>query len=98
MLTNVSKSDFSSALNSEFVTKSAANVFSAELVSVDEGRVGPAFESFSLVFKAPVETACEQTTYDLAHPKLGNFELFMVPLKRNAEGVFFEAVVNRAII
>ena len=44
-----------------------------------------------------MEVTCEQMIYSLEHPALGAFELFLVPIKRSSEGVFFEAVINRAI-
>lgn len=97
MLTNVSKEGFASALRSEFVTKGVSEPFIAELVSVDEAKSAAMHECFSLVFKAPAGTACEQMIYSLEHPALGAFELFLVPIKRSSEGVFFEAVINRAI-
>ena len=97
MLTNVSKEDFASALQSEFVTKGVAEAFASQLISIDEAKSSATQECFSLVFKAPAGTACEQMIYSLEHPALGAFELFLVPIKRSSEGVFFEAVINRAI-
>ena len=97
MLTNVSKDDFSRALNSEFVTKSATNVFGFELIALEEGRSNPNFESFSLLFRAPVNTASEQQVYAMSHPNLGQLDLLLVPIKRDSDGVIFEAVFNRTI-
>lgn len=97
MLTNVSKDDFHAALHSQFVTKGASDAFVSELVSVEIAKSAATHECFSLLFKAPADTACEQMIYGIEHPTLGAMDLFLVPVKRNTEGVFFEAVINRVI-
>lgn len=52
-------------------------------------------ESFSLIFRGHGNAKLGQETYTLAHPRLGEFQLFLVPVGRVAKGQSFQAVVNR---
>src|SRR5687768_12061001 len=49
-------------------------------------------EQFSLHFRGPATPALVQRTYPLKHPSLGSFEIFLVPIKRDAAGMTYEAV------
>ena len=52
----------------------------------------PGRAPFSLVFRGPPATVYPQATYQLEHPDLGVFELFLVPIGADGEGVRYEAV------
>ncbi len=54
-------------------------------------------EVFSIVFRAPSDRVLPQHIYCLEHPTMGAFDLFLVPIEKNKEGVFYEAVFNRLI-
>jgi hypothetical protein len=47
---------------------------------------------FSVVFRGPMTPMLPQRIYRLAHDELGEFELFMVPLGPDREGLRYEAV------
>ena len=47
---------------------------------------------FSIVFLDASETVLPQRIYRLHHPDLGTFDLFLVPIGRDASGVRYEAV------
>jgi hypothetical protein len=47
---------------------------------------------FSLLFRIPVPDRFEQKTYALEHPVIGKFELFLVPIGREADGHRCEAI------
>ena len=68
------------------------------LTDVDELPVqpnAPRPESFSLVFAGPGRPMLEQRTYRLAHPVIGELEIFLVPIGYSAEGgLLYEAVFN----
>ena len=49
-------------------------------------------EPFSLEFLGPVEPALPQRIYSLSHEELGAFDLFLVPIGRDADGTRYEAV------
>jgi hypothetical protein len=50
-------------------------------------------ERFSLFFAGP-EHYLEQKTYALEHEQMGAFDLFLVPVSRDANGYRYEAVFN----
>lgn len=49
-------------------------------------------EPFSLTLAGPGEPLLGQGTYPLSHPALGEFDLFIVPVERDADGMRYEAV------
>ncbi len=49
-------------------------------------------EQFSVVFSCPETQVFDQGVYLVSHPKLGDFELFLVPIFGDDQGVHYEAV------
>jgi hypothetical protein len=49
---------------------------------------------FSLIFRGPRAPLLPQRTYRLAHPALGAFDLFLVPIGPDQDGQCYEAVFN----
>jgi hypothetical protein len=47
---------------------------------------------FSLIFRVPTPGRFEQKIYKMEHPVIGTFELFLVPIGRDAEGYRCEAI------
>ena len=47
---------------------------------------------FSLVFQSPAHTRLVQGIYTMAHPALGTFEIFLVPIGLDAQGLRCEAI------
>jgi hypothetical protein len=67
-----------------------------ELVEVEKhddvaGQTG----RFSACFRGPLEHFLPQSTYRLEHEGLGGVEIFIVPLRKDGEGIYYEAVFNR---
>jgi hypothetical protein len=63
-------------------------------VGTELGGPGPDGEErlqFSLVFQGPATQLLPQGTYRLAHAELGELELFLVPIGRDADGTRYEA-------
>lgn len=58
--------------------------------NVPEGQRTP----FSLVFRAPAEPALSQGIRPLAHDELGELDLFVVPIAREADGMRYQAVFS----
>lgn len=89
------KDDLSAVVNSIFTMKlpdgSSTELF---LLSLDEIVSNSVQETFALQFRAPSATPAAQGTYRLAHEKLGTMDLFLVPVKRDDAGLYFEAVFN----
>jgi hypothetical protein len=69
------------------------------LSAVDEVS-GAAFQGpltrqpFSLVFHGPQEPRFHQGTYQLEHPAIGSFALFLVPISPDEQGPRYQAVFN----
>jgi len=51
-------------------------------------------EPFSLVLAGPLAPALAQTSYRVRHPTLGEIDLFLVPIARNATSMQYEATFN----
>jgi hypothetical protein len=49
-------------------------------------------EQFALDFLGPADPALPQRTYRLDHQQLGAMEMFLVPIRRDASGMMYEAV------
>ena len=58
-------------------------------------RAGDEPAQFSLIFQGPREPFLAQATYEVGHPMLGVFSLFLVPLALEHDGYRYEAVFNR---
>ena len=52
-------------------------------------------ETFSLMFLAPADTPAVQRTYRLTNDAMGSLDVFLVPLRQDGTGVYFEAIFNR---
>jgi hypothetical protein len=97
-------SRFSEAVQSQFEvqTRSGTHVV-MELSSVTPGNVarggpdGSRFESFSLLFHGPHDPALPQGTYAFHHERLGNLDLFMVPIAKGKSGVDYQVIINRLV-
>jgi len=55
----------------------------------------PQIEYFSLFFRGPLAAQCNQGIHALHHEKLGSFDLFLVPIGPDAQGMRYQAVFNR---
>ncbi len=54
-------------------------------------------ESFSLLFRAPVDAAPAQSIYSMDSSQLGKMDLFLVPVKKDDKGMYFEAIFNHLL-
>ena len=51
-------------------------------------------ERFSVFFLGSPEFLLPQATYRLAHPEMGEFDLFLVAIGKEADGYRYEAIYN----
>ena len=99
MTAKLTEEEFSRHLNTKFrVRLDAPEPFELELVEV-KGRpsgVGEqqGMERFSLFFRGPAQPRLGQHTFPLTHERMGDFDLFLVPVGQDAQGVLYEAVFN----
>ena len=66
-----------------------------ELVEVSELKVHPKQEGFALVFRGPLNMYLGQGLGLFKHDQMGQFELFIVPIRQDEQGFYYEAVFNR---
>ena len=52
-------------------------------------------ESFSALFVGPANAPLRQNTYAIQHAAMGKFDLLLVPMGKNKQGMIYEAVFNR---
>jgi hypothetical protein len=52
-------------------------------------------ECFAAVFIGSHNAPMRQETYMVTHESIGKFAMFVVPIGRNKEGIYYEAVFNR---
>jgi len=95
-MNNISQDQFQQQLGSDFwlLDSSSASLTLLELTT--PARVPEGFESFALVFSAqgPI---LDQDVYQLGHPELEPLELFLVPIEKKGETVYYESVFNRPV-
>jgi hypothetical protein len=92
---DLSCKDFLSEINTKFTV--VEKDFEIELIEVAERTTIPKQEIFSLVFLGAKDNFLEQKIYQMHHEKLGNGELFLVPIAEVANGYKYEAGFNRLI-
>jgi hypothetical protein len=49
---------------------------------------------FSIIFRGPLDPPLSQAIYPLAHPGLGELEIFLVPVGADESGMRYEAVFS----
>lgn len=67
------------------------------LFRMDAGVTNSIQEAYSLMFRAPLDAPHHQNVYRLDHEKLGTFDLFLVPVKKKEDGLYYEAVFNNLL-
>ncbi len=88
--------EFKEQLNKNFELRiDGAEPIQFELIEVSERTVTPKQEMFSLVFRMRGSEVLQQQIYPLENGAMGQTELFLVPVGKDNEAVFYEAVFNR---
>jgi hypothetical protein len=68
-----------------------------ELIHVSELRETSRQRMYSLVFRGPLEQPFQQGLFRISNEKMGNGDLFLVPIAREADGYRYEAVFNNMV-
>lgn len=98
MLDTVTRDDFAACVNTIFtVFPDAPDGMDLVLAEVSEPKRGPGQETFSLLFRGPTDRFLPQGMYPMAHERLNQFDLFIVPVSRDDAGFTYEAVFNRLL-
>ncbi|HMF56713.1 MAG TPA: hypothetical protein VK619_10255 [Pyrinomonadaceae bacterium] len=89
---------FSEQLNTKFrIRFSESQIIEVELVEVSELKLSRVQERFSILFRAPVDALFRQGLFGMEHEQMGAFELFLVPVFKEKDGIYYEAVFNRLL-
>ncbi len=89
---------FAECLHTNFdVCAAAGGPTALELVEVKEGNFSPRVDNFSLIFHGPMSPFFPQGIYRLNHQKLGEIDIFLVPMGPNRAVMEYEAVFNRLL-
>jgi hypothetical protein len=98
MAENLKKSSFDPHVNDKFeVNTDIHGVVEVKLVEVSEHN-RENLECFSLLFKGPKDQLFDQKIYKVRHDKMGELDLFLVPVVHTKQDAFYyESVFNRLI-
>ncbi len=97
MLDKLQSSDFTSCLHQDFLLYVGEAAVRTELIQVTVlGAAGPnsTRRPFSIIFRGPKDRRLPQMIYKLKHEKLGEMEIFLVPVAVDEKGYHYEAVFN----
>src|SRR5215217_7725011 len=88
--------EFAKNANTKFQVQGDENTqVELELTAISEIKLHPQQEEFAIVFRGPSELFLDQGVRNFTHDQMGQFELFIVPIKRDEQGVYYEAIFNR---
>ena len=98
MPVSLTEKEFSQHVGTKFHVKAEQREIELELVEV-KGYVSQEIEQggmerFSVFFAGPGDPFLPQKVYRLEHERMGEFELFLVPIAGDEKGYRYEAVFN----
>jgi hypothetical protein len=98
VIEKLTKAMFSENLNTKFrIYPEGSEPFEVELIELTEVNTSPRQEQFSLLFRGPLNIFLNQSIYKMEHDQIGTFELFLVPIRQDQDGFYYEAIFNRLI-
>jgi len=96
MIDELTRDDFARQLNTPFGAElQDRGTIRLDLIEVSPVRSMGGSEAFSIVFRGPAGAFLPQASYQFRHDELGAFELFIVPIRQDAHGFYYEAIFNR---
>ena len=98
MPVSLTEREFSQHVGTEFHVKLDGRETELELIEV-KGYVSQEIEQggmerFSVFFVGPRDPFLPQQTYRIAHERMGEFEIFLVPISGDDKSFRYEAVFN----
>lgn len=98
MSTNLTEKEFAKHVGTEFQLKLDHKEVSLKLAEVKgylpKENEQSGMERFSLFFDGPGDIRLPQQIYRLEHEKMGELDLFLVPISGDEKGFRYEAVFN----
>ena len=96
MEASLTHEEFTKNANTKFQVETDGNTpVELELIAISELKLYPQQQEFSVQFRGPLSTYLDQGVRPFKHDQMGQFELFIVPIKQDAEGFYYEAIFNR---
>ena len=96
MEASLTHEEFSKNANSKFQVPIDENTtVELELTDISEIKLHPRQEEFTIVFRGPLDGFLGQGARNFKHDRMGEFELFIVPIRQDSQGFYYEAVFNR---
>ena len=88
--------EFAKHLGTKFQIQVAPEqTIEVELVEVSDLKQSARQEQFGILFRGPNEFFLPQGTRRLDHQEVGSTELFLVPIKQDQAGFYYEAIFNQ---
>lgn len=98
MAAALTEKEFSQHVSTKFQLKLDGQEIELELVEVKgylpQANEQTGMERFSVFFDGPGSIRLPQSLYSLQHERMGEFEIFLVPISGNENGFRYEAVFN----
>jgi len=92
------KLEFSQHLHTIFhLDHGAEEAVPLKLIEFKEGSADAADDQFSLLFHGPNHFVLPRQTYQLKHEHIGQFDLFLVLVNSDHNGLYYEAVLESLI-
>ena len=93
------QAEFAANLKTTFLVRAdAAKPIELKLIDVkahqSEVHPRPDMERFSAFFVGPEDHFLPQSLYSLSHEKMGDFDVFLVPIGIQPDGYHYEAIYN----
>jgi len=96
METSLTHEAFAQQANSKFqVEVDETTDVDLELTEVSDLKLYPQQEEFVLLFRGPSNMFLGQGVRNFKHDAMGRFEMFIVPIRQDELGFYYEAVFNR---
>ena len=96
MEASLTQEEFAQHVNTNFQVQIDENTgVQLELVQISELKLYPHQEEFSLLFRGPSDMFLGQGVRNVSHEAMGQFELFIVPIRQDGQGFYYEAIFNR---
>jgi len=96
MTQELTRDDYAANLNTDFVVEFNPEMkITMQLIEATEVLERFRQRTYSLLFQAPADTPIAQGMLNIEHEKLGQFNIFLVPVGKDDRGVLFESVFNQ---
>ena len=84
--------DFRTAIDTPFRVDGSVALHLVQAQAIGGRAAGMERDPFRLEFLGPADPVLPQRTHRLEHDALGTFDIFLVPIGRDARGTSYEAI------